>query len=436
MIKTHRILCILNDDDKFSIDNADYKANLSEKSTYHYTFWDKNKQKLNQLPKFFSNESLDLLYLSLMIYYSDRLVLRSTSPDSWTRRFKIFMPVLEVDKWNHNKNILISALNYLSGDIWDFEFRKRNLNNKEIKRKEIITKNKSIDISKICMLSGGLDSFIGAIDLLEQEKKLLFVGHYGGGKGVKQFQDLLTDTLISKYKLNQNQFYKFHAAPVNGKEDTTRSRSFMFFSHAIALASTFKNQVKLIIPENGLISLNIPLTCSRYGSSSTRTTHPYYMSLFQQIIDNLDINVKLYNPYQFKTKGEMIKECLNQDILVENINNTMSCSHPDQARYDKIATPCHCGNCFPCIIRRAAIGFAMNIDSTQYWNKDFELGKKSKEYLNSYFYAINRYKAFEKTNCLNIQKNGRIDNNIEEFAGVYQRGMMELEKLISKYYDI
>ena len=64
----------------------------------------------------------------------------------------------------------------------------------------------------------------------------------------------------------------------------------MFFAHAIALATCSSNSVKLIVPENGLISLNIPLTHSRLGGSSTRTTHPYYMSLLQELICNLNIN--------------------------------------------------------------------------------------------------------------------------------------------------
>ena len=39
------------------------------------------------------------------------------------------------------------------------------------------------------MLSGGLDSFIGAINLLKDGKSPIFVSHYGGGKGVKIYQD-------------------------------------------------------------------------------------------------------------------------------------------------------------------------------------------------------------------------------------------------------
>ena len=67
--------------------------------------------------------------------------------------------------------------------------------------------------------------------------------------------------------------------------------------------------VELLIPENGFISLNIPLTPLRVGTFSTRTTHPLFISQMQDILDALGINVRLSNPYQFKTKGEMLHEC-------------------------------------------------------------------------------------------------------------------------------
>ena len=94
-----------------------------------------------------------------------------------------------------------------------------------------------------------------------------------------------------------------------------------------------RTSVRLIIPENGVISLNIPLTVHRSGSLSTRTTHPYYMGMFQCLLDNLSIDVTFYNPYQFMTKGEMLLNCQDQDFLKANIKWTMSRSHPDLGRY-------------------------------------------------------------------------------------------------------
>ncbi|MFX4393007.1 hypothetical protein ABTA65_20265, partial [Acinetobacter baumannii] len=60
----------------------------------------------------------------------------------------------------------------------------------------------------------------------------------------------------------------------------TRSFNFIAFGALIATALSknhFSNKIiKLYIPENGLISINPPLTPRRIGALSTRTTHPYF----------------------------------------------------------------------------------------------------------------------------------------------------------------
>ena len=316
----NNIVCKLNINDTFSVNNSLFEVDLTSKSDYHSTFY-RYYRRLYQFPRFFSNEALDLFYISLMVFYADRKVLRKDTFDAWTREFKIYMPVLELAKWESNKPLLEKMISFLSGDIWEFEFRKRELNEKEQKVSTGIAKSKKeYTPDAFCMLSGGLDSFIGAIDLLSFTKNVAFIGHYGGGKGVIEYQNLVKQKLIEKFGLEEKQFFNFYAAPIKGLEDSTRTRSFMFFAHAIILASAVDKEIKLYIPENGLISLNIPLTNTRLGSSSTRTTHPYYMELLQLLLNNMDIKVELINPYQFCTKGEMILNCKVPEFLKQNIS--------------------------------------------------------------------------------------------------------------------
>ena len=71
--------------------------------------------------------------------------------------------------------------------------------------------------------------------------------------------------MVHSYGIKGEQFIQNHASVMDGEEDTTRSRSFMFFAHAIAYASAMNKSIELIIPENGLISLNIPLAHTRLG---------------------------------------------------------------------------------------------------------------------------------------------------------------------------
>jgi len=428
----NQIVCKLNPDDKFSVPESLFEVNLSDKEGYHYTFF-KLFRRLYQIPKAFDNEAIDLFYISLMVFYADRKIKRAKSNDAWTRDFKLYVPVLELDKWEHNKLLLENMISYLSGDIWKFEFRARQLNELEKKvKKGIEASKKKFTPDSFCMLSGGLDSFIGAIDLLNENKNIAFVGHYSGGKGVKIYQDCIIQKLTEQYELKHEQFFNFFAAPIKGTEDTTRTRSFMFFAHATILASGLNKATNLFIPENGLISLNIPLTNTRIGSSSTRTTHPYYMGLLQELISNLGLQITLKNPYQFFTKGEMIQNCKNQTFLKANIEHTMSCSHPDQGRYLKETKPSHCGTCLPCVIRRASIEKAYNIDNSAYRDKDFKTGKAVYE-LNSYKIGILDYKRRSRDKSFIIQNSGPISTNLDNFCALYERGMDELIQLIDKY---
>lgn len=425
----NKIVLKINDNDNFSVENST-EINLLNKNDYHHTFYE-SLRSLFKLPNFFQKEALDLFYISLIVYYADRTISRKSTFDSWTRSFHIYVPVLELDKWKQNKKILEKLVSYLSGDIWSFEFRKRELNDLENKvMQNILTKYKSskYNFTSFCMLSGGLDSYIGSIDLLELDKEIAFVGHYGGGKGVKQYQDKIIETLKNEYKIPKTNFFNYHAAPLKGVEDTTRTRSFMFFAHAIILASTFKKDINLYIPENGLISLNIPLTNTRLGSSSTRTTHPFYMKNLQLLLDNLGLQVKLKNPYQFKTKGEMIEECKNQKLLNQTYNQTMSCSHPDHVRYKGEHKPKHCGTCLPCVIRRASVLYAYANDTTNYFDLNFSNGK-SKDELRSFKIGLLDYER-RKTNKFIIQLSGKIEDRVDEYFELYKRGMAELKKLL------
>lgn len=416
----------LNSEDSFTIKSNDFTIDLSSKEDYHQTFYN-SVRLLYRMPNFFQTEALDLFYISLMVYFADRKVLRTDYNDNWTRAFKLYIPVLNIEKWNQNKELLENMISYLSGDIWKFEFRERNLNKIETKISTTIDKKyktTKFNPDAFCMLSGGLDSFIGAIDLLTHSRNLGFVGLYGGGKGVKEFQNKINGLIKTEYCLTGNEFFNFHAAPLKGIEDSTRTRSFLFFAHAIILASCSHRQITLYIPENGLISLNIPLTNTRLGSSSTRTTHPYYMSNFQKLLNNLGLKIKLENPYQFFTKGEMLLNCNNPNLIKDNYIHSMSCSSPDQGRFEKETQSLHCGTCLPCTIRRASILKAYKEDRTYYRDSDYEK-KESKTTLKSFKIGLLDYRN-TINNKFTIQIAGKIDENLDEYNDLYNRGMKEL----------
>jgi hypothetical protein len=92
----------------------------------------------------------------------------------------------------------------------------------------------------------------------------------------------------------------------------------------------------------------------RLGSNSTRTTHPYYMARWNDLLGELGIDGEILNPYWDKTKGEMAAGCRNPALLKKLATDSLSCSSPTKGRWQGLGIE-HCGYCLPCLIRRAAL---------------------------------------------------------------------------------
>lgn len=419
----------LSDLDTYQVEGT-RKVNINDSSYFRYTFWHPlgGKKQMYVTPRRFQDAALDLFYLSLMVYYVDWKVVRVDQDDAWTRDLELYIPVKSLALWERNGQTIKAALDFLTGDHWTLHFRECiPLTDEEAAyskgRHHFRRSVRKIDTDTLCMLSGGLDSFIGAIDLLKEGKQPLFVSHYGGGKGVKMYQDDVVSSIASHFGVDRKRFFRFYAAAMNGTENSTRSRSLMFFAHAIAIASGMGHHVDLFVPENGVISLNIPLTPMRSGSLSTRTTHPYFMGLLQTLLNDLGIDVTLVNPYQFFTKGEMMLNCKDKPYLNGMYHKTLSCSHPDQGRWSGEDAG-HCGECLPCTIRKAAIKKAGLADTSNY-RHHYET-PAGKEALRSYRLGL----ATPKYPYAAIQMSGPVNYRTKDFADLYEKGINELKDYI------
>ncbi len=217
------------------------------------------------------------------------------------------------------KNLLKEILHFLSGDLWDFEFRQSNFVIPKMVKGGVRTKKIYINgHDSVCLFSGGLDSTIGAIDLKAQGKKSVLVSHAYPKDRQKQdhvYYDLQFDNARFQVLANPRKVKEIPA----DVQMRTRSFNFIAFGALIATALSknhFSNKIiKLYIPENGLISINPPLTPRRIGALSIRTTHPYFLQKLNILFKNIGLPVEIENPYQYKTKGEMMLECKDQSSL-------------------------------------------------------------------------------------------------------------------------
>ncbi len=388
-----------------------------------------------------SESAFDLLVLAAVVYCADTRISRvKESQDNWTREIDIYLPVSNTKRWEAVGLSLSSALEFLTGDKWRFFFRARPDGFESIvARNEFRLSNLP---TSVCLFSGGLDSFIGAIDLLENKETPLLVGH-GRVPNVVHDQTECLKALRRNYGPGRYRFLKSpigfdHGIIAGAKsENTERSRSFLFFSLAALGASPLKGKATIYVPENGLISLNVPLDPLRLGSLSTRTTHPFFMARFNDLLGSLAIRAQLINPYRHKTKGEMVRECQNQDFLADNAPLTMSCSSPTKGRWKHLSSA-HCGHCVPCLIRKAAFVGWQRGDNTQYHladlrNQILDPARADGECVRSIQLALRRLNNDITRAKILVHTAGPLTDfpdEIPAFARVYLAGMQEVAQLL------
>jgi hypothetical protein len=308
--------------------------------------------------------AIDFLLLAATVYALDKLVLRKTAIDCWTRELSLILPVSEVAVWEAVKADLGACLSFLTGDLWNLEFvaqdsipirPARRYRNRH--RQAILSPTGEA----VCLFSGGLDSLAGAIDWLETNSQLriLLVGHHDGQiAGPYADQRNLLEKLRHAYpgRLKSILARVGHSGESAMKmESTTRSRSLVFIALGIFVASALGPHIPLLIPENGTIAVNVPLTPSRRGSCSTRTAHPHYLAMVGRVLARLGLTNAVSNPLEDKTKGEVVGQCLNQQLLGETARLSVSCAKRGHKVHFTHRDAKACGRCMPCIYRRAAL---------------------------------------------------------------------------------
>ena len=125
-----KLVCRLSEDGFKS--EKSQSIDLNCKKEFKYTFWKHN----NTYTEFYKDEAIDMLYLSMAVFAADRLILRETGEDAWSREIELYMPVLCADKWNACQSLVEEMLNFLTGDKWKIYFRGRESTEIEKKQRE------------------------------------------------------------------------------------------------------------------------------------------------------------------------------------------------------------------------------------------------------------------------------------------------------------
>jgi hypothetical protein len=384
--------------------------------------------------RFPSRTVTDLLHLAFAVYTADLQIPRSLFQDRWTRDFIVHLPVSEPDRWNGQAGLLSRILMFLTGDNW--EIRVRQLDSftppKPERQRPPTLKGTA---TRVSLFSGGLDSLVGAIDQLERGETVALAGHHGAGMA-NLFQQNVLKVIRTAYGGRALEFMFWVQPPKNKRdgEPSMRSRSLLFIALGLGVASALAGEQPLVVAENGLISLNVPLTNPRMGSLSTRTTHPHFIGLFRTLLDALGVITAIEMPYRFRTKGEMLADAANPKVLADAVKESMSCSHTEAGRYQGRTPGIHCGYCVPCIIRRAATADAKVVDAR--YDYDVLSGTLDPAGigadLRAFQMALERFADARPHDALfRVLGTGPLPpDEAADYAAVYTRGMKEVGRLL------
>ena len=363
-----------------------------------------------------TQQVLDFALIALSVVATDKTVLRKNSPDGWTRQIDLTIYLNDANRWRAVQKKLETMLRFLSGDFWSLHFLPI------VDSIEFHYQRKLREDDCVCLLSGGADSLVGAIDLVSEGRSPLFVSQIVRGEADSQ--------RMFASRLGQNNLcqWSYHINKIGVSETSTRARSIVFFAYALlatcGIKCNTKGRKEIFVPENGYMSLNIPLDENRIGSLSTKTTHPIYMAYLQEIWNDVGINVDLILPYKHMTKGEIFEKCKSHSILAETVAHSISCG-----KYRR-HTLQHCGVCVPCLVRRAAFLRAGLADKTDNGYRYDSLNKADSNDVNAVAMAV---KHVEQYGIDSFIKSGLSFATVEErslLSGVVFRGIAELGVLL------
>ncbi|HWM26523.1 MAG TPA: Qat anti-phage system QueC-like protein QatC [Chthoniobacterales bacterium] len=385
-----------------------------------------------------NSRTLDFLVISAVTYAVDKIVRRDTTTDRWKRTLDVTVPVSAPASWRNAAASLSETVSFLTGDVWTFRFaqaaasfQKRRAN----RRKSAIGFPRSPVIS---LLSGGVDSFVAAIDLLAEypDQQLLFVSHYdrhvkGPAKDQSEISTFLSQRFPSRVSHLQ---VRVGTVPAEGEkhsfEISFRSRSLIFLGLAVYAASKIGDDTPIIIPENGPISLNMPLNPSRRGACSTRTVHPFFLRSLRNTLSEAGINHPIRNPYEFKTKGELITDCRDLQVFLEALSKTNSCAKAARRMHWKNRKARACGACVACLFRRASL-HAIGQDSELFGHDVF----RGQPQAYPDFHALLGLIATKPTDrdiARSLIANGRLPlKQIDAYVGVIRRMIDEVVRWVS-----
>lgn len=152
-------------------------------------------------------------------------------------------------------------------------------------------------------------------------------------------------------------------------------------------------------------------------------------------------SVDITNFFAYNTKREIVGQVKDTDAFKSCYADTISCSHPCLARYNKKGSkeyPVNCGYCYPCLIRKSSLLDIDEIKKYSYQGEaydfliEYEESEKSAD-LRAVLGSIYRCKhSSDKELKRYIRCVGELtEEEVEKFLSLYKKSIEDLVQLFS-----
>lgn len=305
------------------------------------------------------SQLVDLIEIATLVYVADQIKHRGafdveTMGARWRRKLCFEIPVRQLSLWRSAEvsDALIDLLSFLSEDEYEFRFRKFEHPPTLDSYLNFATRSTAWRPESVILFSGGLDSLGGVVDrVVKRGEHAILITHESTTKLRTRHRALrsMIDSVATDQP-PQHITIRIQKNKLREREYTQRARSFLYAALATATAR-MADLDAISFFENGVVSLNLPLSPQVVGSRATRTTHPLVLRrmcrLFSAVTGG-EFGVE--NDFKWQTKAEIVK------LLIDAGQGSMipwstSCTHT----WDISNAKPHCGECSQCIDRRFAV---------------------------------------------------------------------------------
>jgi 7-cyano-7-deazaguanine synthase in queuosine biosynthesis len=311
---------------------------------------------LHEFPAQLTPREADLLDIATAVFGSDRLAPRPPSDGrsgegahflNWRREIRLEVPVRDLDFWavDRNRAAIERTLAEMTDDTWQLTAYQSDPPAGAPRQLRLF---RPVDGAPVALFSGGLDSLAGTLAHFEAHRRFPWLVSVASLSHTVERQRALVAALAAETGVMPEHIeFSVHNSGVEVRElgKRQRARSFLYLVLA-ALVARRVEATEVQVLENGVTSLNVPLSPFLTSTRVTRTTHPLVLLTFEALVrEVLEWPAfRLTGPHLFETKAEMVRPIRRYASLIAQ---TESCA--------RVRTGEWCGTCTACILRRQVL---------------------------------------------------------------------------------